>query len=601
MSDIAKLKDSGRVLRSPHDDGVAVGDWYWVMTDDREWNKEKEEYVHFQREVLMCVEHIGSNYVGFKIHSERNSTSHERIHFDEFFKVCRREDNWQAILQHRLDETRKAIAEKTRLLVEKGRELCLLRDEQPEPSPNDSFLPAVASVDLQGHKKKLVALKDSLPEIQKEIKELGEQCSTEAHNLLLPEMVKMEDVVGRLDEVKDHIFTVELYCGLREQVKQIADGTPADINEPIAVRQLMLFMDEESLIDYAEGGLDFQKLDQFDEWVVKPANLNRILPEQRGIVAFQVRRHKKDRGQPTSLFEAFVQMKYEEFDMATYLLIRNGQKVYRIASDVDFSPRLIPLEDEIGEAQFLEHAPWYASEKEKEKPPKVIGPDSVRFDDHVEELESKLRHYNHIVILLQGLLDRSEVFKPHPVINLIRTADMDRFVRLIRDEEKGLPNNKVDWDEYRRLINSGLKKGCWVLIDRHEPHIAEREYAYERRHSSPKRGYWANPMPQKCEVEAVSRDKTKVKVTWPRGKTLGRWVYHPEDGKDHWENESKQMCHEWVEAKYVFNASAYTPGDFKMFLCDHALKGRYEEWAWFLLCSEDFQRRRLSGKPPEEE
>jgi hypothetical protein len=38
----------------------------------------------------------------------------------------------------------------------------------------------------------------------------------------------------------------------------------------------------------------------------------------------------------------------------------------------------------------------------------------------------------------------------------------------------------------------------------------------------------------------------------------------------------------------LFNASAYTPGDYKLFLSDPRTLAEYEKWAPFLLGSEDF-------------
>lgn len=579
-----------RVIRTPKDENAQVGDWYWVVDDSPREGEPPE--------VLMCVNHIGSNYVGFTAHCDRG-TMHERIHFSDFFSKCRREDNWRDIIQKRLDDARKAIADKTRELIEAGRSLCLLPDKTVQAEPeHDSFLPAVANVDLDAHKASLVKLRDSMPEISKEIKELGESCATHAKNAMLPELLKLEEVKSALGIVDDRIFTVELYCGLQEQVCQIADGEPAPRDERIAIRQLMLYMDEETLFDYADGGMDYTKLEDFDKWVVKPQNLNRILPEPRGIVAFRVRRYRKDRGECKNLLEAFIRVAEDAADMRTYLLIRNGQKVFRIASTVDFAPRLIPLVDEIGEAQFRKKQSWW-DEQKKDNPPEIVGPESVRFDDHVKDLDDKLKHYNRVVILLQGLLDRSTVFHPHGFINLTKASDMEAFVRLVRDEETGLSCNKLDWEPYRQQVNTSLRKGCWVLIDRNEPNIAEQYYygSHERR-SAPRRGYWANKMPRLCEVESVGRDRMHVRVRWPRGQVRGRWKYSREIGKDIWETDTDKMCHEWVEMKYVFNASGYNPGDYRMFLCDHALKGRYLEWAWYLLRSEDFHRDIRNGNEP---
>ena len=119
---------------------------------------------------------------------------------------------------------------------------------------------------------------------------------------------------------------MELYVGLKESVKHIKEGKPAPADTPITIRQLLLYMDEETLFDYKSGGMDFKSLDHFDKWVVKAKNLNRILPEQRGVVAMQIRRGEKDYGEANSLLEAWNQYLDNAANKWTYLLIRNSIK-----------------------------------------------------------------------------------------------------------------------------------------------------------------------------------------------------------------------------------------------------------------------------------
>ena len=58
------------------------------------------------------------------------------------------------------------------------------------------------------------------------------------------------------------------------------------------------------MFNYTDGGMDFGDIGKFDKWVATPENLNRVLPDQRGIVAFQVRRHGKNYGVARTMAEA---------------------------------------------------------------------------------------------------------------------------------------------------------------------------------------------------------------------------------------------------------------------------------------------------------
>ena len=600
-------------------DSVKVGDWYWLKIEDEEWDQKTGKRIKKgEHEELYCVSEIGSNYVGFEIGVE-HGTDDCRIHFDKFFAKTRPEPNWKEILQKKMVELQAAIQEKTKELVEHGQKLYLLPQlvEAKKEEPG-CLLPAKVSDEHKKHKKALVAFRDKrMPTISKEIGELACEFAVTAKNMALPDLLKLKNVKKALGVVEDRIFTIELYCGLQEEVRQIADGDPAPATEKIAIRQMLLFMDEETLFDYEEGGMDFKKIPDFDKWVVKPENLSRILPEPKGIVAFQVRRHEKDYGTPSSLLEAWTHMEFDLANKFTYLLIRNGQRVYRIASEIDFSPRLIPMRNEIGEAQFkVINERWVYDKKDpfkKVQEVEMITPESVKFDDHVAQVDALLKQYNRIVILIQGLLDRSHVFHPHPPIKLTIPGVLDQWIRLIRDEEDGLPSNKVTFEEYQKQINSTLRKGKWVYVDsKYNEKYKNGETPYRdsssRYRQPPRRGWAVNGMPDICQVDSMKRDGSAVRVSWPWGQRSkpkeGAWVPNPKrPGYGHYETiyETDRMCHEWIPVNRVMNVSDYNAGDYKMFLCDHALKGKYLEWTQYLLIAEDWCRKRASGMKPEED
>jgi hypothetical protein len=55
----------------------------------------------------------------------------------------------------------------------------------------------------------------------------------------------------------------------------------------VHVRQQVLAMDEESALNASTGGIDVRSIAAFDQWITSdPANLEQVLPEQRGVVAF---------------------------------------------------------------------------------------------------------------------------------------------------------------------------------------------------------------------------------------------------------------------------------------------------------------------------
>lgn len=581
-----------KVHSNPLDD-VNIGDWYWVLgtTDDKE-----------PVETLFCVDEIGSNFVGFGI-SSQHGTRGCRVHFNEFFSRCRPEPNWKAVLQTRMDSLQKQIQEKTAKLVQHGQKLFLLPKTDSTSAPTTtSLLPTKVADAPKKYKADLVKLQEKImPAIAKEIDVLAKEYAVTAKNMALPDLVKLQVVKQKLGVVEDRIFTIELYCGLQEDVVQIAKGNPAPAEEKITIRQALLYMDEETLFHYTSGGMDFNDIKKFDEWVVKPENLTRVLPEQKGVVAFRVRRHDKDYGMPSDLLGAWARISWAEANKQTYLLIRNGENVYRIASELDFSPRLIPMKNEIGEEQFKkinERYEWQDHGPSKRiEEIEMVTPASIEFDDHVKKVDKLLKQYNRIVILIQGLLDRSMIFHPHPPINLVMPGVLDEWVRLVRDEEMGLPSNKVTFAGYRDQLNKTLKVGKCVYI--RLPEIHSRKYAgpyyYDeetgKKVDLPRRSWVSNPLPKVCKVVGIKRDRSAVYVSWPQGKCSE--YHYDKDGK--WTNKTDRLCHQWIPFKYCLNITDYHLGEYKMFLCDRALKGQYLEWAPFLLTAEDWARERAKG------
>ena len=597
-------------------DRVQIGDFFWLKIDDEEWDEKKGNIKVGEHEELFCVCEIGSNYVSFE-RPRGSSTIIPKIHFDEFLAKARPEPKWKEVLQKDMDEIQKSIREKMAVLVERGRKLYLLpkpQDETPEPQQPRSLLPAKVSDQYKTHKKALIRFRDkSLPSANKEIEELASDFSDRAKMLAMPDLVKLRGIKLALEVVEDRIFTIELYCGIQETVVQIADGEPAPATEKIAIRQLMLYMDEETLFDYQSGGMDFKSLQKFDRWVAKPENLRRIIPEPKGIVAFRVRRQAKDYGSPASIADILVHLNWDAENLETYLLIRNGERAYRIASSINFSPRLVPMRGEIGEKQFKTIDERWVHDREDPsktvREEKLITPDHIEYDKIVAKLDAILRQYNRIVIVIQGLLDRSTVLSPHPPVHLAVPGQIDEWIRLVRDEEDGLPANQITFEEYQKQLNSTLCRGKWVYIDsKYEENFKDGQRPYDpsngRYSPRPRRGWNVNSMPDIIRVETMKRDGSAVRVSWPWGEcaTVTRFVESKDKpGWGHYEpKDTGRMCHEWIPTNRVLNVSDYNAGDYKMFLCDHALKGEYLKWAQYLLTAEDWAQHAAAGKKPED-
>ena len=245
----------------------------------------------------------------------------------------------------------------------------------------------------------------------------------------------------KISKIERVINTIELYLGIDEEIHQIKFGENAPQEEPIHFRQKVLYIDEEVGI-HEDGGLDFRDIDKFDEWLLIPKNLDIVLPEKKGIVVFNPRRNKKQYGDP------FLGVFYNQANLLdTYVLIRNGENLYRIYTDkIVITKRLFPLRAEMQKlVERLEEA---------------------TYDGDIEKIENEMYQYKNRAMLLQGLIDRTDIFKPYPVerINVFKLDEHENLVKFIYDDEAALPTGRKSFNDWWKDANEKITEGSRVLI-----------------------------------------------------------------------------------------------------------------------------------------
>lgn len=603
-NEVEKIEPDPNVTRLVEEQFIHLGDWYWVKDphyredDHREYivrvgdseevipsTQEQEPPEKSDKWLLMCVDHVGSNFVKFRAESHGGGSALQNIHMDVLDQETKHEPNWKEYVQGRIDASQKGIRDRIQLIGDHAAALHLTPGKTLGDGAEETTLPSTMVADPTKYKNQLIVAKDeTFPELTGEVEELSKDLATQTRNMFLPDIVKMGALKKVIGEVEQKIFTVELYVGLEEDVAQIKKGKPAPADEPIHIRQLLLYMDEETLIDYDKAGADAGSLKKFDAWIAKPENLNRIIPETRGIVAMRIRRNEKDYGDAASLAEAWSMANWAKEDKKTYLLIRNGNQVFRIFTALDFTPRLVPMKNELS-GEFHKYRESYDFDKRKNvvREDRAITPDDIEYDEFLLHHISKVRQYNRIILILQGLIDRTTIFQPMPRISLGDPEEAHKWMTIVRDEET-LPARRLIWETYRDQLNKSLKKGKVVCVNAQRmTNKWHDEYWWDDR---PK---WHNPKLYK--IESVKRDRSAVQISWPH--RYG-WNYEdPYTGSYDKANElSGKMSHCWVPMEYIINVTDYMAGDYKMFLCNRAARGHYLKWAPFLLTAEDYQQGR---------
>jgi|GEM_PF-1233974 len=623
-------------VRGEQPDTPAIGRWYWVTTKERDDEGEARDVRR-----IACVTRLGSNYVRLTF---VGSESTVRIHDDEFWSCCEFIEDAQAILRGNAEKARReldGLMEDVKQLTSKlgvTGNLALGAGEAASTS-----IALASDVPAAEYKTALVKAKEeTLPALFEAIKDKSAEYAMWLSADVIPMHAEAERLEPAIERVEARIFSVELYAGLCEEVEQIKDGEPAALTEPVHLFQRRLYMDEECLANYSTGGMEFKNLRAFERWLCRKDNLDRVLPFPRTVVAFQVRRNRKDR-EWASLREFVRMMDDEKLDKLTFLYIRNGARVYRLSTALNFGEELFPdldhptlaagegclyAKNSFREWHFITEAGYEAMVRREEeeqaeyerrvaeenkKPKKerqhVSSPwrhegsrdyepftkESVHYDDIAKALRAEMEKHNRIVLVLQGLLDRSPALHPHPQWRLFESGGFRQGLALHRDSDRVfVAGDKPDFEAYRARLNASIAVGTVVIgqEDAWERFEARKENA---RRDSDRRWARTNYRPEKFRPDGD-----------PGPGQFARVARLDRSGHAHfrWTKERSKGDGPPVGRKYgckvgrLFNVDAYQPGDYKQFFADPRTRAEYLGWAPFLLAAEEYKAGRFGEVAP---
>ena len=255
----------------------------------------------------------------------------------------------------------------------------------------------------------------------------------------------------QLEKCNKVLGSIELYLGIREDIIQIQKGNKADQKTKISLRQQVLFMDEE-VGDPSDGGLDFDSIDKFDEWLTKDKNYLKVAPEEKCVVAIKIRR--EDKHYCDDFWHNFM---LNQDNKKTFILIRNGENIYRIWAAVHIYPRLFPQKAEIEKLfKAIDENGYYKSRE-----------DGLGCFEHISknEAEDKVFGYKNTIILLQGLLDRTLIFQPLPKnIQLFLPETYGDFINFVYDDEVCLTAGRKYYRDWLKENNSKIKRGSRIYF-----------------------------------------------------------------------------------------------------------------------------------------
>lgn len=258
-------------------------------------------------------------------------------------------------------------------------------------------------------------------------------------------------------ELMKGIASLDLYTGKGVVIERIATGESAPREEKLHLRQAKLYADGE-LAAWADvdEDWDFYSLPAFDKALsTNAAFRDQILPKPRTVVAMATRR---DRARYDGM-NAFEAARRELRNKTTFLLIRDGENIYRVYSGEpthEGTPRLFPTRAEIDQV----FTGFDGSD---------LTFRDLEFTSAVADHERLALHYKRFLILLCGLDHRERLFgdfyDPAEALQFLTLGFQQRHFVFIADDEPEtlIGTHRPDVQTFIKHQNSMLRSGSRVL------------------------------------------------------------------------------------------------------------------------------------------
>lgn len=386
-------------------------------------------------------------------------------------------------------------------------------------------------------------------------------CRTELEKKILELEKQKQELESQITEMEKWlkgkyrvICAYETYLGTKEEIVELI-GEGKTSNEPIHLYQAVRFMDEEYGIvnlekitetTYVEmDAFDYKNIDLFDKWITE--NYKMFIPSERGIVMWRIKRLRKDYG------DTWENMVCNGYNANCYFLIRNGERLYRVFSDVSSKEdTMFPTKE-----QNIQAGRKWSTSKE--------------FDQ--ESFMENTLPWKYILVAIQGILDRTNIlgtdcqFKTNLICGLF---DKEKIV-LVRDKErKDLigDNTMPSWYDYLKENRNKTKIGDRIIItdlwgskNYYIGHTDDISFICD--HNIGWRRRWVG-IPDRSkvyEIKDYDEKKDKYKI-----------LYFEERWSD---DIKKKRTAIWLNKDEFFNISQTTEKDLKYYLNDRRERENY--------------------------
>ncbi len=368
-------------------------------------------------------------------------------------------------------------------------------------------------------------------------------------------MSQLSEFEKEIKQKQKRLYALETYMGIEEEVIVLQEGQKASNDEPIHVYQLKLYMDEEVGITELDdptlsSGLDFNNIELFDEWIIQ--HYQQYLYQPKSIMAWEIKRNDSHYSDDYLYNEHMNKQNH-----LTYFLIRNGDMLYRIYTNVY-----------VGDTTFPTKKAFDAVVKEDEE-----------WHRHGEGIRKYVERNMYILIALQGLIDRTDIFGTNLTgkVNLIDPTKFDdTYVKLVRDAEfeNLITDGRPSWIKWKNQNQSTIQVGSRVMF------------------FVPSDGRWGNgrrdlqdrvvsnnrysdflPVPRNRVYQIIEKDSYRYKFKFDPSDDSKIWVKDENGNVDYRARKNKMSF--WAYDSELLNIDEITFEDVDYYLHTRAYRKHY--------------------------
>lgn len=282
-------------------------------------------------------------------------------------------------------------------------------------------------------------------EIQERMAEMQDLVALK-ENALQARLQKFQDQIKQMQAVLE---LLNLYCGGGQQITYVRDGQPALAGTPVKVYQAVRYANEECAILSDGKGLDFETFDEFAPWLLSdPTHINRFVPDVRGVCAMQLRRHADVRYTE----DHFANIMLNQKNMQTFLVIRDGERICFVSMPINFGKRFFPTQGEFAE--------YYRGRNGE-----FLHPGSYEYRERMERATAREKYYQRNVLILQGLMDRTDLFGDLGVERpcVTNRKQSEKVLVYFHDGEKLLSDGRKSFHQWLSELQKQTQVGDRIM------------------------------------------------------------------------------------------------------------------------------------------